>query len=720
MTRAAADLRAAAPLLGTQYYRPPFPAGPRWRDDLQAIAAAGLDAIEVWATWAWTEAEPGRYDFSDFDTLFDLAEEAGLDMVVTASADISPYWIHREIPDSHMVDHTGRRVESSTLAYTHHGVCPGGCTDHPEVRARMGRWLETLAARYAQRPNLRAWDCWNEMRWSVQSDGHVCFCPHTIAAFRDWLRARYGDLDGLNAAWRRRYVSWEDVQPGKQPARAWTETIAFQQFLAWRTAEHASFRRTALLRGDPGRPVLNHSVLLSPLYMSGESPFEQPMSRGNDWEMATRVDAFGVTCFPDWFQPLEEEYGMRVECARSAAAAADKPLWIAELQGGAAGNGLQPYPGVTAERQQRWIWGAYGRGAKAVVFWCWRDEVFGRESGGFGVAGNDGFAAERLAALGHTTTVLREHRSLLSGYAPDRARTAVLFEPLSHQLEWAYSGAGGTQATTSVSGSLLCLERLQVPYDVLAGSHLADLEQYAAIFAPWPQVVRPEVGDALVAWVRAGGTLVVESELGAFDEYGFFDYPDERALPQALGLRPGGRRPLAATDAEVPFAFDGIHGRLRTSTWMDPLEGQDAEPLAQASAGTAMLRRRVGEGTLIAIGTHASSAYARERYDDYERLVGHVVAQAGGGPGLRCSVPNGERVQWRTGRSGAAQLLFVTNSGESVEAVFTGALDGDVARDLLTGREARVEHDRGTATVRVRLDAGGAHVLVLAGDGDRP
>ena len=28
------------------------------------------------------------------------------------------------------------------------------------------------------RPNLMGYDCWNELRWNVNSDGLVCFCPH--------------------------------------------------------------------------------------------------------------------------------------------------------------------------------------------------------------------------------------------------------------------------------------------------------------------------------------------------------------------------------------------------------------------------------------------------------------------------------------------------------------------------------------------------------------
>ena len=61
----------------------------------------------------------------------------------------------------------------------------------------MGGFLETVGSRYRSAPNLVGWDIWNELRWNVQADGLVCFCPHTLQAFRGWLDAKYGGLDGL-------------------------------------------------------------------------------------------------------------------------------------------------------------------------------------------------------------------------------------------------------------------------------------------------------------------------------------------------------------------------------------------------------------------------------------------------------------------------------------------------------------------------------------------
>ena len=90
-----------------------------------------------------------------------------------------------------MIDHMGRAVISTNRGEAHQGLTPGGCSDNPEVLRRMGAFpgggRQPLRG---ARPNLVGWDIWNELRWNVQADGLVCFCPHTLEAFRGWLEAQ--------------------------------------------------------------------------------------------------------------------------------------------------------------------------------------------------------------------------------------------------------------------------------------------------------------------------------------------------------------------------------------------------------------------------------------------------------------------------------------------------------------------------------------------------
>ena len=643
-------------ILGTQYYRPPFPERRLWRDDLASMVAAGLDTVQLWACWGWIEPEPGRYRFEDYDELMEVAADAGLRVVISTIAEIQPFWIHRELQGAHLVDHMGHAVRSSPRRECNVGLTPGACFDHAEVLDRMGVFLTALGGRYSGSETLLAWDCWNETRWAVHGDGYVCHCDATVQSFRKWLGDRYGDLDGLGAAWHRRYASWEDVVPGKQPGRPYTDLMEFEAFLTFRAARHAAFRAGCLRGCDPNHPVFAHCG--KPAVYSSGMDYEQAVSRGNDFDLAEELDGFGCSHFPAWEKISPSELGTRIEATRSATG--DKPAWVSELQGGRACAGFGVWPAVDPGTQQRWVWGAYGRGIKAVLFWCWRDEVFGRESSGFGLTGSDGQNAGRLERLARTGAVLRRHEELLDGYRPDAPEIAVLFSQGSYQLDWAENGKSAEQARGSATGWLSLFERVQLPYAVVDGHRPGGLEGMRMLVMPWPLVVPQVMATAIVEWVQAGGVLVTESELDAFDEQGFYRYPGDRPLASALGIRSLGRRSL--DDGATLFTGAGADREaIPSAVWLEALDASDAEVLGTSASGDAVAtRRQLGAGWVIALGTIAGFGYSRARHHGLEAFARRAAVLAGVTPTLTVSPGDGEIVQWRSGLSGRSRLLFLT------------------------------------------------------------
>ena len=675
-------------ILGAQYYRPPFPDRSHWKADMEQMARAGLDTVQLWACWGWIEPEPGGYCFDDYDELVVLADQAGLKVVISTVAEIHPFWIHREVPGSAMVDHMGRTVVSSLRHECNVGLTPGGCTDNPAVMGYMASFLRTIGERYRSAANLAAWDCWNETRWAVQSDGFVCYCEHTLQAYRAYLDKRYEGLEGLNAAWKRRYRSWEDVRPGKLPHRPYTDLVESEAFLTARAGEHAAFRWQVLHSADPDHPIVAHCG--NPSVFSPGRDFEQAVSRGNDWDLADALDGFGSSHFPVWLGISEVDLGVRIEAVRSAVRS--KPMWVSELQGGSARNAIDVTEPVPAAVQQRWVWNAIGRGAKAVIFWCWRDEVFGGESSGFGLIGSDGHAEERLAGLRTTGDVMARHAQLLDAYAPDQAKVGVLFEEGNYHLDWAQYGASCDHADESLVGYLRALERVQVPYDVVDSGHLEDLDALGLLIMPWPLIVAPVVAERVAAWVERGGDLLVESELGAYDERGFYRYPPERELAARLGLRSLGRRPIRSPQLVVRIGEDSY--RLASETWVEAFDPGDGAVLAKVGDEVVATRTKLGNGTVISVGTFLGLAYSREQNTEFERFVRRIVDESGTAPKLVSSGLEGGRLQWRLGTSGSQRLLFLNTSAGPGEGTFRASADifapGDELVELIGGARAQV------------------------------
>lgn len=299
---------------GVQYYRAPFPDAKHWESDFKKIRESGFNTVQLWISWGWVEATPDRFVYDDYDRLVELAAKHRLGVVLSTIAEIQPNWIHRLVPGSEMVDNFGHKVVSSARGEHHFGITPGGCTDHPGVWERMARFIETTGRRYAGLDHLRGWDIWNELRWNVNADALVCFCPHTLAAYRCWLEKRFGSLEGLNEAWKRRYACWEDVMPGKLPDRPYTELMSFQHFLTCRADEHARRRYGVMRAVDPVHLITAHGACPSALY-SGD-PGTYPVDRGNDWFLADALDGIGCSSFPQWFDVDDADFGLRIDMVK--------------------------------------------------------------------------------------------------------------------------------------------------------------------------------------------------------------------------------------------------------------------------------------------------------------------------------------------------------------------------------------------------------------------
>ncbi len=679
--------------LGAQYYRPPFPRSDHWETDMAAMKEAGLNTVQLWLVWGWIEAVPGTFRYDDYDRLVELAGRNDLRVVLSTIAAVHPYWIHREVPDSEMITNMGAKVISTNRLEIQYGITPSGCLDHPGVAERMRAFLKTTAERYAGIPYVSGWDVWNELRWNVHADGLVCYCDHTVRGFHEWLEEKYGDLDGLNRAWERRYGAWDEVVPGKRPGRVYTEMMAFEEFLMHRSVEHAKERYRIVKAANPGKPVTVHGGKPTVLYGSdaygGENP-STALHRGNDWGFAEEIDGVGTSSFPVWENIDHADFMARIDFVRAAAEANGKALWLSELQGGRSADGFNPQHAVSAAVQQRWIWSGLAAGADTVLFWCWRDEIFGRESGGFGIIGADGRAEERTEALARTGAVLTGYDPILSAYRLPGAQIGIWFSPRGYFHSWCEDGDASRPMRALQGVARVCI-RSSFPYTIVEEDHLEALRGLKVLFMPRGLVVDDPASDALAAFVDAGGTLVVESEAGAFGANGVYRYPHERFLATRFGITEVGRRPLPAD--VVPIAVGGETRFLPATQWATPYENGS---LSQEIA--------YGKGRVIALGLYCAEAYyagSRETEGsfaaaagEYERFVSAIVESAGVDRAARIveAYSDAPLAHLRIGYAGKTPVVYVIAEGprraltiEVSDPKLAAALQGGVI-DLLTRR----------------------------------
>lgn len=610
--------------IGSQYYRPPFPVQKHWADDMKRMKDTGLDSVQLWLVWAWIESKQGKFVFDDYDTIIELAAKNNLSVVLSTSAELHPYWIHKAVPNSEMINNLGHKIVSENRCENHFGLTPGGCFDHPEVWALMKNFLEKTALHYRDCPTLAGWDAWNELRYHYHSNSLVCFCSHTVSKWREWLKRKFGTLDELNRVWMRRYNTFEEILPGKMHDRTYTEMNSWQHFRTWNCDDHGKNRYDAIKKIDPKHDVTVHAATPSPLMNGGAT--EHALDRGNDWELAKNLDGIGCSSFPKWFGLDDASFGMRIEFVHSAAKG--KKIWLSEIQGGRAAIGFSSYENVDAASQQRWIWNGIACGADKILFWCWRDEVFGRESGGFGIIGRDGLADDRVKGLQNTRKVIDENKAVLSTYSPNKKIEAgILFSPQSYYLTWSQEGTA-KKSTSAMEGYARALVRSSIPYKVIEENNLDELKDLKILFLPRILVFSDSLTKALTNFVDDGGTLVCESETGAFTPEGFYRYPEERFLFNMVGAEEIGRRDIA--NGLIPLDLSTHTVEMPTFQWLTPLIGnQPQKILSKHKDGALVAEFSYGEGRIIYLGSYFGESYLNLWNSGFEQLISYACLTAG-------------------------------------------------------------------------------------------
>ena len=173
-------------------------------EDMRLMKLANCNEMSV-GIFAWSALEPeeGKFDFSFLDKAMDGIYAAGGRVILATPSGARPAWLAQKYPEVLRVRPDGIRNEF--------GVRENHCYTSPIYREKVRIINEKLAERYTGHPALIAWHISNEYCGE-------CHCPLCRAAFREWLKAKYGTLERLNrewwsAFWSHTFTDWEQIVP---------------------------------------------------------------------------------------------------------------------------------------------------------------------------------------------------------------------------------------------------------------------------------------------------------------------------------------------------------------------------------------------------------------------------------------------------------------------------------------------------------------------------
>ena len=662
--------KARAPMLEADPHRKQE----AWRRDLRQIKELGFNSIRTWVDWASGEPSPGKYRLDTLDVLLQLAEAEGLKVIVQVYMDSAPEWVGRQSPDALFVSSNGQAIRPESS--------PGYCLDHPRVRTADLAFYEAVARRAARSPAFLGFDLWSEphvINWANPTyiqNPEFCFCHNTIARFRSWLKRKYGTLSALNAAWYRRHDSWDEVEPNRlSTILSYTDYIDWKSFIAQKLGEDLKARYDAAKRGAPDRVATSHAagvgLFSSPHHWEGQS---------DDWTMAAQVDYYGTSFYPKHSAFVDRDTEWRaalLDFTRSFGyAGGRRGFWIGELQAGFGTIALNVSPTVTPEDLRIWTWSALARGAKAISTYAFYPMSTGYESGGFGLVELDGTLTERSRTAGAIARLVGRHSKLFLDARPVAAQVAVVYNPLAHfvggrQRAAAYGGPQGEVAgieRDSLLGVYRALFPTNVPLDFVHADHLkaSEMSAYRLVVLPYPIMLRGAAAAELAAYVRAGGSLVLEARAGWNDENG-------RASAMIPGL--GLAEVAGAREADVQtvekgkaalVALDGLPGlapgeRLPGRWYEESLRplSDTARVVARfASGAPAAVESSFGAGRSLLLGSYVSAGYMSEPSEATRRFYAGLVDWASVN---RRVTTSGDPLEVRLLESGSAHLVFVFN-----------------------------------------------------------
>ncbi|MBA8817474.1 beta-galactosidase [Microbacterium halimionae] len=621
-----------------------------WEEDVTLMREAGVDlvAINIFG-WAGVEPRDGEFTFASLDRIIELLHAADIRINLGTGTASPPAWLTRAHPEILPI------AEDGTTRY------PGGrqawCPSSPAFRAAALSLVRAVAERYGSHPAVALWHVSNELG----CHNSLCYCDQSAAAFRLWLRARYGSVDALNAAWgtafwSQTYGDWEEILPPRAAlsARNPGQALDFHRFSSDELLDHYR-AEAAVIRDLSDVPVTTNFMVAAHI------------ENMDYWQWAGEMDIVANDHYLDYrLGDPRTELSFAADLSRGLALGA--PWLLMEHSAGAVNWQPINFPKSPGQMLRNSLTHV-ARGADAVCFFQWRASVQGSEKFHSAMLPHAGTGS----TLWHDVVELGGIISKLDEVAGSRvvADIALVF---SWESWWA------ADAESRPSSALGYLDQVHAVYAAFAALHVtidvvapgADLSAYRLVLVPGLHLVRDEEATVINDWISAGGTALVTFFSGIVDENdrvwtGGYTGPFRDALGIAVEefapVAPGARVSLGSGAAGTLWSE-----RMHVTT----AEVVDSFADGPAAGGPAITRNRWGSGNAWYLSTLLEP-------QAYRSLAQELVSAAGVESPVPVTGDSDGAVEIVRRRGDISSYVFAINHGStSVQLQVSGT-------ELITG-----------------------------------
>lgn len=476
--------------LGVCYYPEQWPRE-KWDEDARRMVELGLAWVRI-GEFAWSHIEPqsGVFQWAWMDEAIEVLGRAGLKVILGTPTAAPPKWLVDRYPDILPVD--ARGVVRKFGARRHY------CFSSRRYRVEAARITEAMVRRYGENPFVHAWQTDNEYG---DHDTIHSYSDEAKHAFREWLAARYGDIEAMNAAWGTQfwsmhYNSFEEVDLPNNLVEEPTPThlVDYYRFSSDQVQSFNKAQVDIIRQHSPGRPVTHN-------FMNQNTDFDH-YKVGEDIDIAS-WDVYPMGGLINGrLSEAEKARYLRVGDPDQTAfnhdiyrAVGRGRVWVMEQQPGPvnwATYNQSPADGMV----RLWTWLAYAHGVDMVSYFRWRQAPFAQEQFHAGLLLPN---SEEDQGYREVAQVAAEMARLPEGEAREKAAVAFVLDYESRFATRALPQGRGYAASAIALDWYSAVSRLGVDVDVI-GQH-SDLSGYKLVLAP--DLVIPDAD--FIARLKASG-----------------------------------------------------------------------------------------------------------------------------------------------------------------------------------------------------------------------
>lgn len=610
---------------GAQFHRPPNPPRAERRQLLEQLAREfQFNMIRVWPSWDYYNPAAETFAFDEIEELMAYADQLGLRVLMGVMLEMAPYWLEQEQSEARYVDAKGQPVRFTGSSNNVTGGWPGLCLDWEVAQQAATRYIRELVSVVAPHKSMYGYDCWNEPHiepawprniWYAPQETFFCYCPKTVEKFHHWLEGKYGNLRGLNEAWTRRYPNWQAVDPPRLLS-TYMDWVDWGSFIIEKDSSEMQWRTDTVRAADPQHPIGSHAAHTPPI----ENLYPNGISVSG---LARPLDFWGLSLFPRWEAKTPMVGTIRMEVVRSSAPG--KEFWLTELQGGHGNIGLRRSPMMRPQDIRLWNWLAVANGAKAILYWNYQAEATGFEATGFGLVTRAGETTDRAREAARNNQLIQAHWDIIKGHRP-KPQVALLFDQDNALLTFAMIGNTGN-STDSFLGYYRALWEMDLHADFIGPAALPEAA-YKVIIVPWHLIGKKGTCTELLRYVERGGTLILETGFGMFDERCYynpvvpphglreaFGYREGEAYvvyagtPRTPLLKPQGTPPSDEIHYEPEIAFtEPVAAQVKGNAFLTPLQVDSARVIGKYEDLPVAVTKKVGKGEVYYFGTNLGAS----------------------------------------------------------------------------------------------------------------